>query len=215
MKISQNEKEIIRRAQDGDKEAFHLLFDKYKNRVFAAAYSMLRSREDAEDVVQDAFVKAYFSLKKFRQDSSILTWLHRIVHNLCIDEKRKVARQGGLHEELDESLEKEGAELPGSRADGPQDILLRRERAKKIQVLLGRLRDEHRQVIMLREIDGLSYEEIAQALRISKGTVMSRLYYARRKLQEGLKDYAPTARNTGDERAEAGDVDRKLRVGNK
>lgn len=217
MKISHNEKDIIKRAQDGDKEAFHLLFDKYKNRMFSVAYDMLRSRENAEDVVQDAFVKAYFSLKNFRQDSSILTWLYRIVYNLCIDEKRKSARQGGTHEELDESLEKEGAGLPAARSDGPQDVLLRRERAKKIQLLLGRLSDEHRQVIMLREIDGLSYEEIADALQISKGTVMSRLHYARRRLQEGLKEYAPSTRNSRweAESADVADLDPKMRVGNK
>ena len=188
------EKEFIRRAVGGDREAFRVIVDKFKSRLFSVAYDMLRSREDAEDVVQEAFVKAYFSLNNFRQDSSILTWLYRIVYNLCIDEKRRRSRRGGSPEEFDESMGHERMEVHLDSVPGPQEALLRKERAGRINLLMGKLTEEHRQVIMLREVDGLSYEEIAEALRISRGTVMSRLHYARKKLQEGLKDYAPSAR---------------------
>lgn len=201
MKGSNEDKNIIRRAQAGDKEAFHLIFDAYKNKVFSVAYDMLRSREDAEDVVQEVFVKAYFSLKNFRQDSSILTWLYRIAYNLCVDLRRKRSRRGGESVEFDEGMDRpEGDSLE----PGPQEVLLRKERARTIQGLFGKLTEEHRQVVMLREVDGLSYEEIADVLHISKGTVMSRLHYARKKLQEGLKEYAPSVHNAVQTAVQAG-----------
>ncbi|NMC62805.1 MAG: sigma-70 family RNA polymerase sigma factor, partial [SAR324 cluster bacterium] len=130
-------------------------------------------------------------LKNFRQDSSILTWLYRIVYNLCIDEKRKLKRRGGVPDEYDEGIERNSMLSSMQNNDEPHEVLLRKERAKKLGRQLAKLSVDHRQVVMMREIDGLSYEEISSALRISKGTVMSRLHYARKKLQEALKEYAP------------------------
>ena len=183
----------LARVRAGDREAYRYFVEKYQERGFAIAYSMVRDAHDAEDIVQESFVKAYLSLTDFRSDSSFYTWFYRIVYNMAVDFKRKAVRRETLSRS--ETAFKQEAAAPGAAAvyvAGPHDMAMRREQAEAIQRVLGRLSDEHRAVMVLREIDGLSYDEIARVTGVSKGTVMSRLFYARRKMQEALVEFAPS-----------------------
>lgn len=156
--------------------------------MYHVAYDIMRSQEDAEEVLQEAFVKAYLSIKKFKGNASFYTWLYRIVYNMAIDVKRKYARRGGDKLELNEErLEGQQDQPPGlgiRQNLHPDEELMQKESLKMIDRALKLLSDEHRRVIMMREVDGLSYDEIAKVLKISRGTVMSRIFYARKKLQE-------------------------------
>ncbi|MCB0319953.1 MAG: sigma-70 family RNA polymerase sigma factor [Bdellovibrionales bacterium] len=182
--------ELVKRTLDGDRLAYRELFDVYRPRALSVAYNILRSREDAEDVVQESFVKAYLALSGFKGDSAFYTWFFRIVYNMAIDFKRKFARRGE-----DEKVEYQ-EEFLNSSADqtsyhqksstSPFDQLLVREQMALVQGALSKLSEDHRTVITLREVDGLSYDEIAEVTGVSKGTVMSRLHYARKELQNSL-----------------------------
>lgn len=199
--------ELVKGALCGDHQAFRVLVEKYQERSFALAYEILKSREDAEDVVQESFVKAYLSLADFRRQSAFYTWLYRIVYNMAIDFKRKLIRRGGQNVELDES-ERQAADFLGRRALGPDEALLHREKGWQIKQALDGLSDEHRAVVMLREIEGLSYDEIARVAGVSKGTVMSRLHYARRRLQNALgaliEEGGKGGKSSGDRRGQTG-----------
>jgi RNA polymerase sigma-70 factor (ECF subfamily) len=188
----------------GDKSAYQLLVERYQGRLLRVALDILKNSSDAEDVVQESFVKAFLSLDKFKNQASFYTWLHRITFNMAVDLQRKNQRRGGQHFEYKEDFSVSstigstdmaatgGSEVPFSQnIEGPQEALLRRETGKKIDQVFASLSDEHRAVITLREVDGLDYEEIAAALGVPRGTVMSRLFYARKALQQALKDFAP------------------------
>lgn len=189
----------------GDKNAFRVLVEQYQGRLLRLAQDILKSPSDAEDVVQESFVKAFLSLDKFKNQSSFYTWLHRITFNMAVDLKRKNQRRGGQHFEYKEDLDVTSnvgepglamggseASIPSPNIEGPYDALLRKETGKKIDEVFARLSEEHRAVITLREVDGLDYEEISRALDIPRGTVMSRLFYARKALQQALKGFDPT-----------------------
>ncbi len=193
-----NENELVRQAAKGNREAFRLLVEKYQSRLLVLAKEIVRSREEAEDVVQESFVKAYLSLSDFKGQSSFFTWVYRITYNMAIDFRRKVSRRGGDTLEFEETMSKEGADsavstLMGS-LEGPEDMVTRREQSMRLRQALDSLSEEHRAVIISREIDGLSYGEIARISGVSEGTVMSRLHYARKKLQGILQDFAPILR---------------------
>ena len=189
-----DDRKLSAQAKAGDKEAYRLLVERYQERAYRLAFQVLRSQSDAEDVVQEAFVKAYLSLAKFKGDSRFYTWLYRIVYNMAIDVKRRGSRRsweaGGLEEDR-LRVGREEVVFGDESPSGPQDMLLRKEQARLIKETLGELSEEHRAVFVLREIDGLSYDEMAQVLGVSKGTVMSRLFYARKKLMEKLQDIRP------------------------
>lgn len=186
------ESELVSRAAGGDKEAYRLLVEKYQRRLFTLAFEIVRSREDAEDIVQESFVKAFLSLPEFRNQSGFFTWVYRIAYNLAIDFKRRTSRRGGETVEYDERTHVGGVfDQMAGQIDAPDQALLRRQQGQKIEFALQEISPEHRAVIVLREIDGLAYEEIADTLQISKGTVMSRLHYARKRLQRALDEFAP------------------------
>lgn len=201
--------ELVAKASAGDKEAYRSLVEKYQQRVFAIAFDVVRSREDAEDIAQETFVKAYLSLPDFKGESSFYTWLYRIAYNMAIDFKRRVIRRGGAPVEFDEARVDAVAEGGGAvqnRFGSPQELMLRKEESQQIQKVLAEISPEHRTVITLREIEGLSYEEIADVVGVSKGTVMSRLHYARKHLQQGLQALgmrSPITKNLVEEQAEA------------
>jgi len=184
--------ELVQRTREGDREAFRVLVERYQRKVAALALGMLRNREDALDVVQETFSKAYQSLDKFKGDSSFYTWIYRIASNLCIDQQRRDAK---MPQATSSTTDDDGAgedELPGALREGgdlgdPFRSARDAELARGIRDAISELTPEHRAVILLREVDGLSYEEISQALDCPKGTVMSRLHYARRQLQERLR----------------------------
>lgn len=189
---AEEDRVLIARAQQGDVAAFRQLVERHQRRAFAIALSLVRDENDARELVQDAFLRVYKSLGSFQGGSSFFTWLYRIITNLSIDLIRKPGRQlADIDEARFESDESQEADFPLlSRVDGsdPVDVVRRREIAGRLQAALDALPPYHRGVIVMREIEGLSYEEMAAAMGVSKGTIMSRLFHARQKLQKALAD---------------------------
>lgn len=186
---AEEDRELIQRAQAGDKGAFRSLVERHQRRAFAIAMGLVRDENDARELVQDAFLRVYKGLNSFQGSSSFFTWLYRIVTNLAIDLMRKPGRRDA--ELLDGQAIDEDACFPLiSKIDGsdPVDVLRRQEIAARIQAALEELPPYHRGVILMREVEGMSYEEMAQAMGVSKGTIMSRLFHARQKLQRALAD---------------------------
>jgi RNA polymerase sigma-70 factor (ECF subfamily) len=187
---AEEDRELIVRAQKGDQAAFRRLVERHQRRAFAIAMGLVRDENDARELVQDAFLRVYRSLNSFQGGSSFFTWLYRIVTNLAIDLMRKPGRRDTeLHEA--QAAADEPTEFPlVSRIDGadPLDVIRRREIAVRIQAALDALPPYHRGVILMREVEGMSYEEMAEAMGVSKGTIMSRLFHARQKLQRALAD---------------------------
>lgn len=189
---AEEDRVLIARAQQGDRAAFRQLVDRHQRRAFAIALSLVRDDNDARELVQDAFLRVYKSLGTFQGGSSFFTWLYRIITNLSIDLIRKPGRQlvdiDEARFETDDSLEADFPLL--SRVDGadPVDVVRRREIGGRLAEALDALPPYHRSVIVMREVEGLSYEEMAVAMGVSKGTIMSRLFHARQKLQKALAD---------------------------
>lgn len=197
------DRELITRAAAGDQRAFRELVGRHQRRASAVAFGIVRNHEDAREVVQDAFMRVYRHLQDFAGQASFSTWLYRIVYNLSIDALRR--RSPGQAVELDERTDLEGApgELLPYRGEGDPFATLDRQRlVEAMQSALDRLPPYHRTVIVLREVEGMSYEEIATTMAISKGTVMSRLFHARRKMQvmlhEALGDEVPLPQDVRD-----------------
>ena len=186
--------ELVKLAQAGDQEAFRKLVLLYERRALNLAYSLVGNISDAEDIVQDAFMKAYRSIGSFRGQSSFYTWLYRIISNLNIDYARKRIRKKenniGEASIIDASIASNelAHKAPMGRIVGPDKSLENLELGEQIQAAINSLSVEHKEVILLREIEGLSYAEISQSTGCSKGTVMSRLHHARKKLQKFLEE---------------------------
>lgn len=187
---AEEDRELIVLAQKGDKAAFRSLVERHQRRAFAIAMGLVRDENDARELVQEAFLRVYRGLNAFQGSSSFFTWLYRIVTNLAIDLMRKPGRKDAELQEGQSSIDEE-AEFPlVSRIDGsdPLDVMRRQEIAGRIQAALDALPPYHRGVILMREVEGMSYEEMAQTMGVSKGTIMSRLFHARQKLQRALAD---------------------------
>lgn len=185
---------LVKRVRGGDQRAFKLLVERYQRKVYAVALGMLKDKEEAMDVSQEAFVKVYKYLDHFKGDASFYTWLYRITVNICIDIIRKRAGAGGEAVEFDETMPMDVSEANigalGSRlGTNPQKSALRRELAEKIQEALAAVPEKHRAILLLREVEGMSYEDLSRTLDIPKGTVMSRLFHARAKVQKILSQY--------------------------
>ncbi|PYL66464.1 MAG: RNA polymerase subunit sigma [Verrucomicrobia bacterium] len=183
--------ELVKRCQAGQTEAFDELVIRYRTRVFAMIYNMVHNEQDAWDLAQESFVKAWKSIKRFRRHSSFYTWVYRIVMNVTIDWLRKKQIKGA-GSEFDDSIQLKEID-PASRtvpkADPlPHERMERNEIRAKIDNAIGQLSPEHRAVILMKEIEDMQYHEIAETLGCSIGTVMSRLFYARKKLQNLLRD---------------------------
>jgi len=186
--------EAVTRAAQGDHEAFRVLVDRYQSRAYGLALRVMGDEEQAKDVVQDAFLKAYRSLDRFEGRSSFYTWFYRVVMNLCIDAKRR--QPAGRLVEWDEghALETpvgtglDAVDPARQQTGGPAGALERAELREIIGRAIEVLPDDARQTLMLREVDGLTYSEIAKSLGIPKGTVMSRLHHARRRLRALLAE---------------------------
>lgn len=187
------ERELIDRAAAGDQRAFRQLVDRYQRRAYGVAYGILRDPDQAMDVAQDAFVKVYTKLPEFEHRAGFFTWLYRIVVNLCIDRKRKAARRREVEFDDTWSQPAEGAvdgpTLASIHVDAPDRALGRAELREHMSRAMDALSDGHQEILVLRELDGRSYEEIAEILEVPKGTVMSRLFHARKKFQEHLRHY--------------------------
>jgi RNA polymerase sigma-70 factor, ECF subfamily len=180
---------LIRATLDGDDDAFRELMERYKGRAFGVAVGIVGNGDDALDVVQDSFIKAYYKLKEFRFGSNFYTWFYRLLVNQAIDRWRKSARSAEVP--LDEGWLSEDASPPDafSYPRTPEDLARNRELGDALQRAIASLPEYHRAVIVLREVEGMAYGEIAKALKCSVGTVMSRLHYARGKLKDALKQH--------------------------
>jgi RNA polymerase sigma-70 factor (ECF subfamily) len=184
-----SDESLIRASLGGDEQAFRGLMERYKNRAYHVAVGITGDPDDALDVVQEAFVKAYYSLKDFRFGANFYTWFYRLLVNQAIDRWRKSSRSQTVP--LDEKWLSEEVSPPESVVypRTPEDLARNRQLSESLARAIADLPEYHRAVIMLREVDGLSYEEIAKVLHCSVGTVMSRLHYARAKLKEALKEF--------------------------
>lgn len=169
--------ELLRRAAGGDSKAFHALVDRHAQRLFRLAVSLVGNATDAEDVLQETFIGAFRGLGDFEERSSVKTWLTRILITQAAKWRRDRRRRTSVP--VDESL----AATPGAGTDVGLDL----------QATLRQLSPEHREILVLREFERMTYEEIAQALEIPQGTVESRLYRARAELREKLKAYLPSS----------------------
>jgi len=187
--VERSDGELVRDCRHGNKEAFKELVERYQRKVVAVALGMVHNREDAIEIAQETFVKAYENLAKFKGESSFYTWLYRIVVNRAIDFQRRERRHPtvaledrvGAGEAYEDTLKEE-------RPTDPFHETQAREIGDRVNEAINELTPDHKAVILLREVEGLSYEEISRVMQCSKGTVMSRLHYARKKLQKKLKD---------------------------
>jgi RNA polymerase sigma-70 factor (ECF subfamily) len=185
--------EAIARARDGDAEAFRALFDRYQGRVYRLALRVLRDEEKARDAAQESFLKVFRTLRRFEGRSSFYTWLYRLALNVCLDMRRRDRSDREVEwsepRSLDAALAAEV--LPdaplASAPEGPAAAIERKELRRVLAEAMEALPESARETLRLREIDGLSYREIADVLGIPKGTVMSRLHYARRRVQRELE----------------------------
>ena len=175
------EDEIIRRVRAGDTDAFGLLVDEYQKNVYNLALRMTGSPEDAQDMSQEAFIKAYNSLSSFRGDSKFSVWLYRIVSNVCLDFLRSRSKNQpmSLNVELDDGETE--LDIPDLRSL-PEDELERALTRQAVRDGLDALPTDQRQILLLREIEGFSYEEICRILDLEEGTVKSRIFRARKNL---------------------------------
>ena len=191
----ERDRKLVERARKGDSSAFQELFQHYHRRAFSLAYGMVHNSDDALDIVQEAFIKAHRYLDKFEGTSSFYTWFYRIVTNLAIDHIRKHKR--ARHVDFNDAiahLDGEGAAgedslLPRILGQNPGKSLARKEMRRQIGEALEALSDNHRVVLIMREVEGLSYQDMAEIMKCSKGTIMSRLFHARRNMQKLLLEY--------------------------
>jgi RNA polymerase sigma-70 factor, ECF subfamily len=184
--VDTDDQALVERCRNGDVAAFEPLVEKYRERVWRLAYNYLRDREEAWDVAQEAFVRAWQALPSFRGQSAFYTWLFRIVMNVATDRARQRAARGrafGTEAVPEEDWER----VMVDQGAGPEDITARTEQRERIRQGLAALPEHHRAIIMLSDLEGLSYREIAEVLQIPMGTVMSRLHNARRRLREILR----------------------------
>lgn len=184
--MPEKEKLLLKRCKKGDLRAYDILMQKYEKKVYNLCYRMVNNAEDAADLAQEVFLKAYRALTDFRGQSGFSTWLYRIAVNACRDELRKRRKKPPVLS-LDKPLETEEGELHFEAADtapGPLETALRGELQREIQGLLSKLPRNYRTVIILRDLQGLSYEEIASVLEINLGTLKSRLNRARSLLRD-------------------------------
>ena len=192
----------IEKVLSGDVSGFKELVERYEKRVYNVALAVLGNPEDAKDIAQEAFLRVYQKIDSFRGESSFYTWLYRVTFNLSVDlsRKRYRSRELGFSEKESNPLavSNSGVRLESiseskfsGALEGPSEALERGELNIELNKALASLSVEHRAVIAMRELDGLSYSEISEAVGISKGTVMSRLHHARKKLQQLLKDFKP------------------------
>jgi len=191
--LEADDKVLVERCKKGDEAAFKELVLRYQRKVYMIVYSMISNHQDALEKTQEVFLRVYRHLPNFEGSSSLYTWIYRITVNLCIDHYRK--RRPSVYEYDDRlrhspALQEEVFPVVSSTSrETPTGRLLREELAAKIREAMDKLPPKHRQILVLRELEGLSYQEIADVLGISIGTVMSRLHHARKKMQHRLAPY--------------------------
>ena len=187
-----DDRALVASASQGDLGAYDQLVRRYQARIYGLVYNMTSSKEDAEDLVQDVFVKAFSSLKGFRGTSSFYTWIYRIAINRTINFlKKRKKRQALSLNDVDEGVERDPAYVELSARESPARDTSLLELQEKLNKALLTLSEKHRTVVVLHDIQGLPHEEIARITGCSEGTVRSRLFYARQQLQGELAEFAP------------------------
>lgn len=179
---SASDESLVRLAQRGGMRAFEELVARHRDKIYARAFSMMRNEDEATDLSQEAWVKGWQRLKQFQGEASFVTWMTRIVINLCLDALRKHKR---LRTESIEQLDEESGgverQMPTLTVN-PTEGLERQELRARIDQAMSQLSHAHRTVLVLHEFEGLEYKEVAKRMECSIGTIMSRLFYARRRL---------------------------------
>lgn len=183
-----DESQLVDRLRNKDEAAFAMLVRRFQARLYGLAFAMTLDREESRDIVQEVFLKAYRRIGTFREESKLSTWLHRITVNQCLNWKRSwLRRLRGQRPLSEESREPSAVTLPDERT--PEAWYRERQLRRRYQQALRALPDKARAVYVLKELEGRSYEEIAATLELSRGTVSSRLHYARKQLQAALRDF--------------------------
>jgi RNA polymerase sigma-70 factor (ECF subfamily) len=187
------ERELVRRAQRGDVAAYEELVRRTHPQIYRLLYHMTSNREDAEDLTQEIFLKAYAALARFHGASSFYTWVYRIAVNHALNFREKNRRRAAelRLDDVDAAVERDPTFVELRARESPYRDATVAELQKKLNAALQKLSDEHRMVVVLHDIEGLKHHEIAQMLKLSEGTVRSRLFYARVQLQRELAEFAP------------------------
>lgn len=188
--LADDDAALVVRVQQGEVSAFNQLVLRYRERLFSVVYNLTANREDATDLVQESFIKAFSSISRFKGSSSFFTWLYRIAVNTTLSHLKKTRRRRffsleNIHEEASQA---DVLETLTARHQTDKPVLLR-ELQEKLNDALQALSEKHRLVVVLFEVQGLSHAEIAEIIGTSEGTVRSRLHYAKQQLQGLLKDY--------------------------
>jgi RNA polymerase sigma-70 factor (ECF subfamily) len=173
---------LVERCLEGDRSAFAIIVERYKRQIYSITYSMTRNHADADDLSQDAFIRAYENLRKFNLGTNFRSWLCRIAVNLCIDHLRHEKRFP------EDSLDDQSETLPSQNPD-PQYSLESSELMENIMAAVDSLPADQKTVVILREMQGLELKEIAEIMKCSESTIRWRLHYARKKLQKKLQSY--------------------------
>jgi RNA polymerase sigma-70 factor (ECF subfamily) len=183
---------LVEWSRRGEVAAYGELVRRYQKKIYALVYNMTSNREDAEDLVQDVFVKAYAALRHFKGDSSFFTWIYRIAINRTINYVKKRSRLAGVSlADMDEAVERDPAYVELAARESPVRDIGLAELQIKLNKALQTLSEKHRTVVVLHDIQGVPHDEIAKMIGASPGTVRSRLFYARQQLQNELKEFAP------------------------
>lgn len=184
-----DDSELVAALKEGQEHAYRQLIRKYQVKLRSIAYGITLDAEDSLDIVQDVFLKVYRGIDKFEGKSSLYTWLRRITVNECLNWKRKWGRRlKWQHQSIDDDSFYETPEMSNEK-ETPENIYRKKELEKLLEEGLNILPEKARTVFVLKELEGLSYEKIGKLLGISRGTVSSRLFYAREKLREFLRDH--------------------------
>lgn len=181
---------LVRRAQRGQREAFDVLVERYKGRLYGVVYHMLGNHEDANDMVQDSFLNAYRNLTRFKNESSFYTWIYRVAVNRTINFMRRNRRRTEYSlDDFDAAIQTDPEFVEMMSHATPSREMGLIELQEQLNAALQKLSDTHRAVVVMHDIQGMSHADIAQAMKCSEGTVRSRLFYARQQLQGLLSDY--------------------------
>ncbi len=184
--------ELVRRAQRGDVDAYDALMQQHQGKIYGLIYGMTGNRQDAEDLLQEVFLKGFKALKRFKGKSSFYTWIYRIALNKTINFIKKRKKRTGLSlNDMDIAVESDPVYVEWRSRHTPLRDVALSELQKKLNVALNTLSEKHRAVVVLHDVQGIPHEEIAKMLKCSAGTVRSRLFYARQLLQAELSEYVP------------------------
>lgn len=185
------DEQLVLKIQAGDRAAFEQLYWRYKDRVIAVVYGVVHNRQDAFEISQEVFLRIYKNIHKYQPGTRFFTWAYRIAYNLAVDKyrRKKTAREVEFDNDFQKNFSQPDGVLPPSIGFNPEKACECAELRQQLSAAMGALSEKQRTIITLREVDGLSYEEIASVLDIQIGTVMSRLHYARLNLQAALRTY--------------------------